>query len=58
MREVSNMPEDISIGEWRKVKEYISTAGKRIELGLYFTYNLLDNTLYTLFAFPRYKVHY
>lgn len=38
---------------WEKVKEHIGS--ERIELGSYYTYNLLHNPRHLLFSFSRYK---
>ncbi|MCG2825564.1 MAG: class I SAM-dependent methyltransferase [Thermoplasmatales archaeon] len=43
----------MTIDKWKKVKEYMGR--ERIELGPYFTYNLLHNTRHLLFTFSRYK---
>lgn len=38
---------------WKKIKDYISS--QRVELGPYFTYNLLHAPRHLLFSFSRYK---
>ncbi|MBU4502593.1 MAG: class I SAM-dependent methyltransferase [Nanoarchaeota archaeon] len=43
----------MSKDRWKNVKEYISA--ERIEIGPYFTYNLLHEPRHLLFTFSRYK---